>query len=119
MQMDKAQGHVVALDELLGLKPGWDGARAARPDHDAIHQAREVVSWFGSGMPVPSVSPTPGGGVLLRWVVQGREIEVTFRRKGGEYLVATLGDPNPLEDGEFDQVGDLRGILIKHVGLAS
>lgn len=111
---DPVKTAMPQLAELRHLKPGWNGDRATRPDEDAIVQAERMVGWLAYGLAGPAISPTVGGGVCLRWVVNGREVEIVFRRKGGEYLIADVGNPEPIEDGEFHQVEELKALVGKH-----
>lgn len=92
------------IDGLRHLGFGWNGVRGAMIDKAAIDQAMILVSRL-AGCPDPAVSPTPGGGVLLRWAREGREVEVVFHKHGGgEYLIACRGAEDI--EGTFDAMVD-------------
>lgn len=108
------------LEEFSTLKRGWNGGRAAPIDEQALTRARALVEALDPRLPCPSVSPTPSGAVLLRWVSRDEalEVEVTLRGDGGEYVVGKLGDPHAIEEGSLKpDFTALPDILLRHLSV--
>lgn len=82
---------VFQLQELLALDEGWNSYRARRVRPAAVIAALELLAdsnWSGT---LPSVSPTPKGGVKYEWGGDEDGVEIEFSPEGS---VTVLVDVN-------------------------
>lgn len=84
------------LSQLSALRPGWNSYGAAPVRLSAIEAAIRVLVYAGEDMPMPSVSPTPRGGIQLEWGADHDGVEIEFEPDGS---ISVLIDVN----GELDQ----------------
>ena len=91
---------VSQLLELLALDSGWNSYGARRIDPRSVVAAVRLlvkVRWDG---PLPSVSPTPQGGVQLEWGGQDDGVELLFSSNGTLSAVIEV-------DGEVREYGGI------------
>jgi hypothetical protein len=82
---------VEQLANLLALRSGWNSYGAKRIDPDAATRALLFLVEAGWDGPLPSVSPTPQGGVQFEWGGQDDGLELRFAADGA---VSVLIDVN-------------------------
>lgn len=107
-QFQRALNEIRALD---ALTEGWDsyGAPAIAPEarSRACAFITMLATRLGDRVSPPVIGPTPGGGVMLRWDDDRREVEVAFLRTGGGYSIVDR-QSGEVQEGE---VGRPEGVL--------
>jgi len=74
---------VQRINQVLMLRSGWDGAHAQPVAEAAVHGVVAVLNEIAlEGAPVPDVSPSIDGGLLLEWRRNGFELEVWIAPDG-------------------------------------
>jgi len=73
------------LTELAALQPGWDSYGGAPPDPMALRMAGIITT------SAPSINPSGDGAVLLRWHVDGLEIELWLEPGRSRSVIFTAG----------------------------
>lgn len=99
---------LMALDELGDLDSGWDGEGAPTIANETVRSA--LIFLAGSMQTttaVPSVVPTPSGGVQLEWHRGGLDIEIEFEPQDQRRL-SIRGRPESHDDwsGALNDAGD-------------
>ena len=82
------------LLEFVAREPGRDGDAAGRVDHLTARQALETAASMQAVAPVPFVTPTSGGALLLQWDFRdGTSVEIYFDGEGDfpEHSALTRG----------------------------
>jgi hypothetical protein len=74
------------LNDLLRLRPGWDGRRARPLTQAAVLRAVEIFACFGEHILPPQIFPLPDGGVQLEWHV-GSSVEIEVDAEGEAHLL--------------------------------
>ncbi len=65
------------INQVLALQPGWDGCHARIATIEALSAVIEVLNAIDlEHVPVPDVSPSIDGGLLLEWHRNGFELDV-------------------------------------------
>ena len=91
-----------ALSELLTLSPDWDSYGAARIEPRSIGWALEALSWImRNDTKVPTVVPTPDGGVQLEWHTQGIDLEIEVSSVGRSFVTCYDRNQNAQWEGEL------------------
>jgi hypothetical protein len=110
---------VVAQIRKLGdLPPGWNSYRASKIEENAQRKAITFVNSLanlGRSVPLPSVAPTPNGGVALHWYPRDLEVEIIFLPRGGEFSVARRKSEEVVEEGSIDSLDLLKDIVGRYV----
>ena len=96
----RVPGHLAAVaaefSQLSALAAGWNSYGAAPVRPSAIEAAVRVLVYAGEDMPLPSISPTPHGGIQLEWGGDDDGVEIEFEPDGS---ISVLVDVN----GELDE----------------
>jgi hypothetical protein len=77
------------VDSLRALKENWDGYGAAAPDPEILMSAASMLTSYAyeGGVPIPNISPTRTGGILLDWAADAHELEVELVTKAAASYV--------------------------------
>ena len=93
---------VKALNSLLALADNWDSYDARRIRPETAFAAIQVLhSVMKEKTPLPSIVPTPSGGIQLEWHRFGIDLEVDIT-PSGNYSISyedETGETEPYEDG--------------------
>ncbi len=82
------------LDELATLPPGWNSYNARPIDPRSREAALSVLAFLAWDGPLPTVSPTPRGGVQLEWGGDEDGVELEFAPDGvAAILIQVNGEP--------------------------
>ena len=108
MQKEKL---LTQLDGFYCLVDNWDGEGAKKINEISIEKAKgfitELLDTFIDYGP-RSVAPTPYGGVLIYWRINGKYSEVTFDEDGHGFLCyrrdGEMAAFEDTDDGWFDHV---------------
>lgn len=111
---------IAAIDELATLRPGWDSYAAAPIEEAARRRAiafvTTLLTHLDCEVPVPTVGPSPDGGVVLRWLTSDLDIMVTFLAQGGEYSVVHRDRKELIETGSIGRPESLvRDVISQYV----
>ena len=100
------------IEALEKLRTGWDSYAAPAISPQARQRAAGFVSMLVTHLDrqvtAPSVGPIPTGGVMLKWVTEKHEVEITFLPEGGEYSVVDRGADRIIAEGV---IGRSEGVL--------
>jgi hypothetical protein len=67
------------LGQLVRLPNGWNGGRGERPDSQTIaFAAIGLAQLENSGVPAPTINPSPDGAIYAEWHSSGLDVEVIF-----------------------------------------
>ncbi len=99
------------LNDLLRLRPGWDGRRARPPYQAAVMRAIEVFASFGDLAFPPQVFPLPDGGIQLEWHA-GSSVEIEVDAEGVAHVLV-VDDIGEIDINEELRSGD--AVLIDRV----
>jgi hypothetical protein len=104
------------LNGLLGLRPGWDGRRAAIVTDDAVMSAVEAVAALleDDTAAIPQFFPLPDGGVQVEWHVNDNHVEIEIDAAGAPHVLAVDRDGHVVVEGELVSntfKGELRSFL--------
>lgn len=84
------------MDELVGLRAGWDGYDARPPCAEAYSRAREALRRFhAAGMPAPAVFPLLSGGVQAVWHAPHHRVELDWNASGDAVWVLARSGSEP------------------------
>jgi hypothetical protein len=90
------------LNELLALRPGWDGYRAPEVADSSVEAAVEVLDCFMSdGLEFPDLFPLSDGGIQIEWHAGDIDIEVEVSPDRDAFVLATDRNENVLAEGEL------------------
>ena len=86
------------LDELLKLKPGWDGYQGQPvPFATAVFALDVVKGACRSGTPRPDIMPGSGGDILMEWEHGAKLVHVHVRAPN-DFTIYRRDDESGLED---------------------
>lgn len=74
------------LNDLLHLRPGWDGRRAHPPTPTAVLRAIEIFTAVSEQALPPQIFPLPDGGVQLEWHA-GASVEIEVDAEGDAHVL--------------------------------
>ncbi len=81
------------INSVLALQPGWDGGNASSVTLEAVEAVVEVLNAIElESVPVPDVSPSIDGGLLLEWHRNGFELEVWVGPDGATNVTYDHGE---------------------------
>lgn len=91
------------LQELISLRPGWDGGRANSITSKAVYGAVLVLSaLLDAESEPPQFFPLPSGGIHLEWLVGGDEVEIDIDDRGAANVLAESASGEVIADGPLD-----------------
>jgi len=92
------------LTELESLRTNWDSYGSEPPQPSALRTARQFLTQIPStGIPAPTVTAVPGGGVGLHWRLGDRGLEVEFLPDGQTEFLKSFGtDDSSVEEGSLN-----------------
>jgi hypothetical protein len=115
-------GVLYAIDAFAALKPGWNSYRAPEINEFARQRAKSLVLDYARyaypyrWLPLPSVAPTPTGGVLLHWNGPHQiEVDITLDPIGGSYSVTRADEDEPIDHGLLGQVDPIKEIFDRYI----
>jgi hypothetical protein len=104
--------------ELLGLPEKWDGYRAPRIDSQTVAtMLAALAETMPINAPLPTLIPTPQGGVQAEWHEGGFDIELEINP--GEPIEFWYRDLRLAEEGEFIISHDLEPLRTVFARLAT
>jgi hypothetical protein len=101
---DHLRPVVAQLLDLLALGPGWNSYGARRIDPRAVTAAIRLLVQAGWDGHLPSISPTPQGGVQLEWGGQDDGVELLFTPDGA--ITALIDVNGEMREHEAEGVAD-------------
>lgn len=100
------------VNELLQLRPGWDGRGAQPPTDEAVEATIGVLFAVTDDLSLPpQVFPLPDGGLQLEWHA-GASVEIEVDGEGSAHVLATDEVGRIVLNGEMEPVDEtLLGIV--------
>lgn len=78
------------MEKLLTLRRGWNSYDASPIMPSAVNSALGLLIRVGWKGPLPSVSPTPFGGVQLEWGTDDQAVELEFLPSGAVSILLDI-----------------------------
>lgn len=111
---NKEREIVNRINRLLELEPGWDGAHAQPLTFSAVEATVEVLSdVMIEAIPVPDVSPSVDGGMLLEWHEGGFELEIWASANGA--VTVTYDHDGNSWDGDWETCAEGARLVLSHL----
>jgi hypothetical protein len=96
------------LNELLRLRPRWDGHRARSITDEAVRSTVQTLFEIAEELSLPpQFFPLPDGGIQYEWHVGGQSVEVEVGAGGIAHVLATDRDGEVLAEGQLGSDGEL------------
>jgi hypothetical protein len=86
-----------ALDAMVELPAGWDGAGSMAPNARSLGVLRVMNALRGTDMPEPDIIPGAGGRVVMSWAFKGRRLEAHFVEPN-EMLILRVSSNGQLQE---------------------
>lgn len=113
------EAFVARFKELAVLAPGWNGEDAIPPTPGAMLRSLEVlVDVLPNGEVLPTVVPTPEGGVQLVWRTNGFKIVLDTDSDSSQYAWGEELRNGPTWAGELDSVREELVLSLKKLSVA-